>query len=222
MIDGVASSSQSTISPETLVDACLEQVGAMAVADDTKRVLIEFAATGGDLQLGRGKLGRGLSGPHRGDAADGRLYPRVPEGLSLANGSQGSNAGGMMTSTESKTKTDFLEYATTLGMTTMEGRGFYYPTDASIGGNGRIYVVNRSVDTITRGVRVCMLDKDSEYYGNFASYGEGDGQFRLAWQHLSGQPRPGLHLRRIPASDHSIHLRRGIPVQMGRSRLRRR
>ncbi len=82
-----------------------------------------------------------------------------------------------MTSTESKTKTDFLEYATTLGMTTMEGRGFYYPTDASIGSNGRIYVVNRSVDTIARGVRVCMLDKDSEYYGNFASYGEGDGQF---------------------------------------------
>ena len=56
MIDGVASSSQSTISPETLVDACLEQVGAMAVADDTKRVLIEFAATGGDLQLGGGSL----------------------------------------------------------------------------------------------------------------------------------------------------------------------
>ena len=52
MIDGVASRHQSAISPEALVDACLDQVGAMAVGDDTKRVLVDFAATGGDLQLG--------------------------------------------------------------------------------------------------------------------------------------------------------------------------
>ena len=82
-----------------------------------------------------------------------------------------------MTSVESKAKTDFLEYVTTLGMTTMEGRGFYYPVDASINKDGRIYVVNRSLDNVPRGVRVCMLDGDSEYYGNFASYGQGDGQF---------------------------------------------
>ena len=56
MIDGVASRYQSAISPETLVDACLEQVGAMAVGDDTKRVLVDFASTGGDLQLGGGSL----------------------------------------------------------------------------------------------------------------------------------------------------------------------
>ena len=56
MIDSVASRYQSAISPETLVDACLDQVGAMAVGDDTKRVLVDFAATGGDLQLGSGSL----------------------------------------------------------------------------------------------------------------------------------------------------------------------
>ena len=56
MIDGVASRYQSAISPETLVDACLDQVGAIAVGDDTKRVLVDFAAAGGDLRLGPGSL----------------------------------------------------------------------------------------------------------------------------------------------------------------------
>ena len=56
MIDGVASRHPSAISPEVLVDACLDQVGAIAVGDDTKRVLVDFAATGGDLQLGGGSL----------------------------------------------------------------------------------------------------------------------------------------------------------------------
>ena len=33
-------------SPENLVDACLDQVGALSVDDDTRRVLVEFAAQG--------------------------------------------------------------------------------------------------------------------------------------------------------------------------------
>ena len=75
------------------------------------------------------------------------------------------------------TKTDLLQYDCTLGLSAMEGRGFYYPTDVVIGDNGRLYVVNRSLESVDRGVRVTMCDMDSEYYGTFGSYGEGDGQF---------------------------------------------
>ena len=74
-------------------------------------------------------------------------------------------------------KTDLLRYDFTLGLSAMEGRGFYYPTDTVIGDNGRLYVVNRSLESVDRGVRVTMCDLDSEYYGTFGSYGEGDGQF---------------------------------------------
>ena len=59
----------------------------------------------------------------------------------------------------------------------MEGRGFYYPTDMVIASNGRMYVGNRSVDGVDRGVRVTVCDIDSEYYGTFGSFGHGDGQF---------------------------------------------
>ena len=82
-----------------------------------------------------------------------------------------------MATTKPKPKTDFLEYVMTLGMTTMEGRGFYYPVDTAIGLDGRLYVPSRSYDNVTRGVRVTVLDADSGYFGTFASYGEGDGQF---------------------------------------------
>ena len=82
-----------------------------------------------------------------------------------------------MTTIETKARPKFLEYVMTLGMTTMEGRGFYYPVDTAIGQDGRLYVVNRSLDIVTRGVRVTMCDIDSEYYGTFGSFGEKDGQF---------------------------------------------
>lgn len=79
-----------------------------------------------------------------------------------------------MTTTQ---KTELLRYDFTLGLSAMEGRGFYYPTDTVIGDNGRLYVINRSLESVDRGVRVTMCDLDSEYYGTFGSYGEGDGQF---------------------------------------------
>ncbi len=71
----------------------------------------------------------------------------------------------------------FLEYRMTLGMTTMEGRGFYYPTDTAIADDGRMYVANRSLENVTRGVRVTMCDINSDYYGTFAAYGQSPGQF---------------------------------------------
>ena len=82
-----------------------------------------------------------------------------------------------MTTSETKASAEFLEYSMTLGMTVMEGRGFYYPVDTAIGQDSRLYVVNRSLDNVARGVRVTMCDIDSEYYGNFGSFGNKDGQF---------------------------------------------
>ena len=80
------------------------------------------------------------------------------------------------------TATSFLEYSFTIGMTTMSGRGFYYPTDTVLGKNARIYVPNRSIPVVDlpqlkRGVRICVCDVDGEYYGVFGFKGEGDGQF---------------------------------------------
>ena len=82
-----------------------------------------------------------------------------------------------MTSVQDIPEIKLLEYRMTLGMTTMEGRGFYYPMDTAIAEDGRMYVANRSLENVTRGVRVTMCDIDSEYYGTFAAYGQAAGQF---------------------------------------------
>ena len=84
----------------------------------------------------------------------------------------------MVTSTK-----PFLKYSFTVGMTSMQGRGFYYPTDAVLGRSGRIYVPNRSIAELQAGTRVCVCDVDGGYYGNFAFHGKDDGQF--VW-HSSG------------------------------------
>ena len=76
-----------------------------------------------------------------------------------------------------QTQSKVLEYSLTVGMSVMEGRGFYYPVDTLPTSHGRLYVVNRSVDGVDRGVRVTMCDVNSEYYGTFGAAGDGDGQF---------------------------------------------
>ena len=68
-----------------------------------------------------------------------------------------------------------LEYSLTLGFIAMEGRGLEYPTDMVAASNGRLYVANRARDLGERGVRVTMMDIDSEYYGTFGLHGQGDG-----------------------------------------------
>ena len=69
-----------------------------------------------------------------------------------------------------------LEYWQTIGIVAMEGRGFEYPTDTVAARNGRLYTLNRSRDFGERGVRVTVLDLDSEYYGTFGHLGYGEGQ----------------------------------------------
>ncbi len=74
----------------------------------------------------------------------------------------------------------FLRYDRTLGVAAMDNRGFYYPVDTAIHQHGRIYGLNRSHEGDTRGVRVCILDLESKFYGVFGSIGESDGQFTWA------------------------------------------
>ena len=81
-----------------------------------------------------------------------------------------------MATTTTKFKSDFLVYSHTIGLSTMQGRGFYYPSDTAIGKGGRIYTVNRSLEGDVRGVRVTVYDLDSEFSHTFGSFGEGDGQ----------------------------------------------
>ena len=70
-----------------------------------------------------------------------------------------------------------LEYSHTMGMTVMEGKGFYYPVDAAVGNGDRLYVISRSKEETTRGIRVTICDGESGYFGNFGGYGFDGGQF---------------------------------------------
>lgn len=103
------------------------------------------------------------------------------------------------------TKTDLLEYSHTMGMTVMEGRGFYYPVDTAVGRNDRLYVISRSKEETTRGIRVTMCDADSGYFGNFGGYGHEGGQF--VWPACGAVDRQGRFfisdekLNRITAYD---------------------
>ena len=69
-----------------------------------------------------------------------------------------------------------IEYMLTLGIVAMEGRGFEYPTDSVMGPNGRLYVPNKSRNFGERGVRLTVLDIESEFYGTFGTYGTEEGK----------------------------------------------
>ena len=64
MIERVTSESHGAISPARLVDACLDAMGVVAVSDDTREALENFAAGGGDLQVEADDVG---------DAAEQRI-----------------------------------------------------------------------------------------------------------------------------------------------------
>ena len=54
MISNIASNAVGAISPERLVEACLDQIGALSVSEDSLRVLVDFAASGGQVVVGAG------------------------------------------------------------------------------------------------------------------------------------------------------------------------
>ncbi len=92
--------------------------------------------------------------------------------------------------TQALEKTGRLVYSHSIGLSTMEGRGFYYPVDTLCASDGRLYTISRSLEGDTRGVRVTIYDIDSEYYGTFASFGEQAGQF--IWPVSIAQSGAGL------------------------------
>ena len=54
MIERIASKNEHVISSESLVEACLEQVGSLAVSDDTLSELVDFASIGGEVRIASG------------------------------------------------------------------------------------------------------------------------------------------------------------------------
>lgn len=57
MIHRLAAANGGVLTPEELVDCCLEQMGFISVSDETRATLVEFAALHGDLDLNRGQPG---------------------------------------------------------------------------------------------------------------------------------------------------------------------
>ena len=70
-----------------------------------------------------------------------------------------------------------IVYKSTLGITAMQGRGFYFPYDFAFDNSKKMYVLGRGHDGDPRGCRITVMDFEEEYYGTFGSHGEQDGQF---------------------------------------------
>ena len=96
-------------------------------------------------------------------------------------------------------RTKLMEYSHTMGMTVMEGKGFYYPVDTAVGNEDRLYVISRSKEETTRGIRVTLCDAESGYFGNFGGYGFGGGQF--VWPACGATDSQG----RFFISDEKLH-----------------
>ena len=70
-----------------------------------------------------------------------------------------------------------FSYSHSIGRNEFAGTGFRNPVDVAVGAGDIAYVLNRSREDRPDGIRVSVLTLDEEYISEFASYGEGDGQF---------------------------------------------
>ena len=100
-----------------------------------------------------------------------------------------------------------LQYSHTIGIVAMEGRGFSNPVDLAISSDDRIYVVSRTNPLQPYGIRIGICNLDSDYFGDFGSYGSGDGQFiwptALAFDSDDNLYLADEHNHRITAFDKS-------------------
>jgi len=57
LIRRLAADNGGTVTPERLVDVCLDHLGALSVQEETRSRLVEYAAEGGDIQVDGHTLG---------------------------------------------------------------------------------------------------------------------------------------------------------------------
>src|SRR5918996_2670875 len=70
-----------------------------------------------------------------------------------------------------------FSYSHSVGRNEFAGTGFRNPVDLALGADDVVYVLNRSYETRVDGIHVSVVTVNEEYITDFASYGEGDGQF---------------------------------------------
>ena len=83
----------------------------------------------------------------------------------------------------------FLKYSHSIGLCTMEGRGFMFPVDTAFSNDGRMHTVSRAYSAVPRLLRVTVYDTNSEFYGIYGGFGTDLGQFRwptAITSHMSG------------------------------------
>ena len=68
-----------------------------------------------------------------------------------------------------------FDYSHCIGMYSQSGQGFWTPQDFVLDGNGRLYVLSRGVEQL--GQRVSKINFESEFQGQFGSFGGEDGRF---------------------------------------------
>ena len=71
-----------------------------------------------------------------------------------------------------------MQYSHSIGLCTMEGRGFMFPVDTTFSNDGRMHTVSRAYSAVPRNLRVTVYDTNGEFYGIYGGYGDELGQFR--------------------------------------------
>jgi len=80
-----------------------------------------------------------------------------------------------MTTQAKATRT--YKYELTIGRSSVTGESFRTPIDLALGKDSEIYVLNRTTERQVLGHRVCRLNMNEEFLGEFGQRGEEDGQF---------------------------------------------
>ena len=98
-------------------------------------------------------------------------------------------------------------YSHTIGLYSLQGRGFNNPVDMAFGKGGAIYVLNRAGPEVASRMaykRVTICTADEEYLGEFSGGGVEDGQ--LMWPLFdSHRPRwQRVRLRRGAATHYYL------------------
>ena len=70
-----------------------------------------------------------------------------------------------------------FSYSHSIGRNEFAGTGLRHPVDIAISDKDVAYVLNRSREDRKDGIRVSIITLGEEYISEFASHGEGDGQF---------------------------------------------